>query len=197
MRYLLLALICLSPTLLTPETYTTRPLAVERCQAQYTDHELATLALQAAEGLLSVPQWDVNAYRSGYGTPARGRQERITLREARRRSAEAYGGFYERLTADYPCLDDWTAQVVTLTLYNVGSFGAGMRAALRSGDRGRIAAMMTRYVKSQGKVLPGLVARRALEVKLLTADQTEREALAVQLQAKVNKDIERVYFKNF
>ena len=123
--------------------------------------------LTRLEGYSSEPYWDVNAYRNGYGTPALHRHERVNTVEAYRRALNTYRKQSRRVKRDYPGLNELQVAALSVMRYNVGSFGPGLKAAIASGDLGRMAKYMRRYVKSAGEYLPGLAARRELEVKLL------------------------------
>ena len=155
---------------------------------QYKD---AMWLLKAHEGLVLEAYWDVSQYTIGWGTPSY-KGERITVAEADRRVLERYEREYLTLRRQYPKLDKWTARVVAIARYNVGSFGPRMQKALASGDKDRIAKMLAKYNRVAGKVHPGIVRRRQQEVDLLykgawaTEELRTRDAVVAHIKRAKN-----------
>jgi len=123
--------------------------------------------LKELEGFAPVAKWDVNAWRNGHGTKAAYRGEAITKAEAGRRARQTFDKCLAELRADYPELNSRAAGALASMLYNVGSFGPELRAAIRAGHPEKIARIMARYVKVGGAVNKGVKARRAREITFL------------------------------
>jgi GH24 family phage-related lysozyme (muramidase) len=128
--------------------------------------------LKQQEGYVGTPVWDYKQYSSGYGTRANYPGERIDPNEAER-----------RLVGETNHVSDWLRNNVKVPLsqnqtdalisagYNLGTGPKGLGRLLgdiNGQNWDSIAARLPTFNKAGGKVNPGLVNRRAAEVKLLT-----------------------------
>ena len=169
MLAVLLLPLCLNPrTLHLTISSRTLHVTINRPVDKAVDLEAEALRLlKELEGFTPAARWDVNAYRNGYGTPAR-EGEKISPEDAERRALKTLRKVREKLLRRYGCLTDRQSWALSLTAYNVGGFGERLDAAARSADNEALAAAMSLYVKSQGVMLPGLETRRAKEIEFLT-----------------------------
>ena len=126
-----------------------------------TDEALAML--KELEGFVEVATWDVNAYRNGHGTEAP-KGEKITRREADKRMRKEFAEYLGRIDVDFPGLPKRQSAALASMLYNLGSFGPGLKAAIRSGDNAETVRWMAKYVKVNGEPWSGLRVRRAKEI---------------------------------
>lgn len=186
---LLVAVLLISiPTVST--NFSESPPVEETKEFNISSDEAALLLLKRWEGLLLRSEWDVNAYRIGWGTKSRP-NERIDIEEANRRAYKEFCRVRNKLKIKYPNLDEWQTSIISVTLYNVGSFGQGMDKALKSGDSDRIAQYLVKYVHSNGEKLDGLVNRRYDETRLLLSQPENRYQIVKDLEFIVNQHIRK------
>lgn len=161
----LLSFLHLVPT--NPQTVNFKPLVtlekIDRIDYYLVGFEL----LKECESFRATPYWDVNAYRSGYGTKAKHRHEIITLTEAESRALAVYRYHWEELSRNYPELGDRQKAALSVARYNLGSFGPKLRQAIASGSDREIASKLSLYVNVNGEPWAGLIQRRAKEINLL------------------------------
>lgn len=140
-------------------------LSAERTNAEAPDTVFneALEMLKELEGFAPVAVWDVNAYRNGHGTKAP-RGERITKAEAAKRMRGEFKKYLERIETDFPGLPKRQSAALASMLYNLGSFGPGLKAAIRSGDEAETARWMSKYIKADGEPRDGLRNRRSKEI---------------------------------
>ena len=132
--------------------------------------------LKAEEGLKLEAYWDVTQWTNGWGTKACYPGEVITRAEADKRLLERYNREVNYLTSTYPHLDLFTCQTLAVARYNLGSFGKGMKKALKEGDLKKIAKYLRKYNKVKSfnadgtfslKVHKGIDRRRRAEARML------------------------------
>ncbi|MEO0432915.1 MAG: peptidoglycan DD-metalloendopeptidase family protein [Cyanobacteria bacterium J06656_5] len=131
------------------------------------DDKTVTL-IKDLESFHPTPYWDRQQYSWGYGTKARGATGSITKDEA----LAELTGYLE--THCYPLtgpleLSGHQAAAINSFCYNVGPEqfkGSKVYAHLRTGDTLAAAEELSRWTKSNGEELPGLISRRAKEKAL-------------------------------
>lgn len=161
----------------------------------YVDEKAIALAtVKSWESLRLGSYYDVNAFRNGWGTRSRSRQERISLAEADRRCEEHFDKVLQGIQISYPDLTSWQQLVLTVMDYNVKQFGPGLRRAILSGDDLAMAEKMKLYVnvrQPDGSMKPyrGLRLRREAEVRLLLSQPHERQEIYLSLVDQVDRHI--------
>ena len=116
--------------------------------------------------------WDTDHWSIGFGTPASGEDEVITLAQAQDRLAsetDRFQGIVEKHQKEHNY--DWNDnQVAALTsfAFNLGETNLKSLTDNGSRDIAKILAMIPSYNKADGKVLEGLVKRRASEANLFS-----------------------------
>ena len=123
-------------------------------------------AIQKFEGFAEKAQWDYAQYTNGYGTRALSANETITRAEAERRFKSEIGEARALVDRFAPDLDEGTRSALTSLTFNAGTawMKSGLGRAVQGGDLERVREIFVLYNKAGGEVLPGLVARRAVEV---------------------------------
>lgn len=123
-------------------------------------------AIQKFEGFAQKAQWDYAQYTNGYGTKALSANETITRAEAERRFKSEIGEARALVDRFAPDLDEGTRSALTSLTFNAGTawMKSGLGRAVQGGDLERVREIFVLYNKAGGEVLPGLVARRAVEV---------------------------------
>lgn len=123
-------------------------------------------AIQKFEGFAEKAQWDYAQYTNGYGTRALSANESITRAEAERRFKSEIGEARALVDRFAPNLDEGTRSALTSLTFNAGTtwMKSGLGRAVQGGDLERVREIFVLYNKAGGEVLPGLVARRAVEM---------------------------------
>jgi GH24 family phage-related lysozyme (muramidase) len=185
---LAVASLSILPDIVLPKKAPTALRSPYEAKGRYTgdkleDYEIAMWLLKSHESLRLTAYWDVSQWTIGWGTPSK-KGETITKLEADRRVRTYYDKVFNRMKADYPDLDDWTLRVVSVAKYNLGSFGAGMKSCLASGDRTRIFKKLQEYRnvdctgmtdKKCARIKKGLRKRRLEEGQLMMASSHARQ----------------------
>lgn len=132
------------------------------------------------EGFYEKPYWDYRQWTSGYGTRAQGPNERIDRPTAEARLQDEVGkaqAIVERIAPNAP--EGVKAALTSLT-YNSGDkwTRSGLGQMVQSGDYTGAAERLQQYNKAGGKVLPGLVSRRAEEAKWMREPGPAQQAQA-------------------
>lgn len=138
----------------------------EQVSATGDGHNHAAALLRKFEGFRETPYWDVNAYRTGYGsdtvTRADGTKERVT-EGTRTTRAEAEQdlkrriGEFEQIAAKEVGLDAWgaldaaTQGALLSVTYNYGNLPNSVAAAVRSGNKEKIAAAVANLSANPGR----------------------------------------------
>lgn len=131
--------------------------------------EKATELIMKHEGFSEMPYKDRVQWSSGFGTKAKGPDERITREEAKRRLELAASRHYENVDS-YKFLNDEQKAALTSFIYNVG-FDAFQKSAVKAEltrkNPQEAARLMKNWVFQNGQKLKGLVKRRREESALL------------------------------
>lgn len=163
----------------------------------FTDYDIAMWAVKFFESFRSEAYWDVSGWSIGWGTKSK-KDAKITLRQADDAARAYFNKMYALIDKKYPKLDRWTKLVVTCKTYNIQHIGSSLNAALKSGDKERIAKALLLYNKVMTKQKNGtfalvrnkqVAARRALEAKLLLSTTQQRDSIGVILRKQVLKHI--------
>ena len=155
----------------------------EYSKLELSDYEIAAWLLKAHEGIHLEPYWDINRWSYGYGTKAVSKHSRITFREAEAQVKVDIQKHYDVIRKKYKNLDRFTTLIVAVLDYNIGSIGKNLDAALKVGNKKRIAKWIRKYNKSaKGDVLLGLVKRRNMEADLILADEYGRQEIGRELR---------------
>jgi len=153
---------------------------------------LASQLISSKEGFTQTATWDINAYRLGYGTdqiydPTTKSIRKVKNGDSTTPSAaiavlkqEIETTYYGRVVgtggatkigkADWEKLNNKQKAALISYVYNVGSLRKKIRAAVVGGDY-KLAAEQIQAgpVTAGGKILPGLVTRRAQEASIFLA----------------------------
>ena len=119
--------------------------------------------------------WDYKQYSIGYGTKAKHRDEMITEREAAKRllAETEHAQRYLKKHVKVPLTQNMYDALVSFT-FNVGIGwllnGSNTLDILNKGKYEKAAKWLTKWNKAGGKVLKGLVRRRAAEKELFLRD---------------------------
>lgn len=171
--------------------------AVDRAGQSATQMALATL--RKFEGYRSNAYWDVNAFRTGYGSdtvtdPRTGRVSKVTQRTAGVTREQADADLRRRVTQEFepktalavgPAwsrLDDKTKAALVSVAYNYGSLPPSVAKAAQSGDRNAIADAIAARANDNGGVNATRRMTEAAMVRSPTAATLEA-ARAASMQA--------------
>lgn len=116
------------------------------------------------EGFETRAKWDYAQFTNGYGTKAAFPGEQISREEADRRFKQEIAQAAVLVDRFAPSLDAGTRAALTSLTFNAGTkwMGAGLGAAIKSGNLEEGRNIFLQYNKAGGEVLLGL-ARRRLE----------------------------------
>lgn len=119
------------------------------------------------EGFNPKPYWDYRQWTSGYGTRAAGPNEAIDRATAEQRLSDEVGKAQAIVERFAPNAPEGVKAALTSLTYNSGDkwTRSGLGQMVQSGDYAGAADRLQQYNKAGGKVLPGLVSRRAEEGK--------------------------------
>lgn len=132
-------------------------------------------SIKKFEGFTPRAEWDYAQHTNGYGTRALHPGEVIDRSEAERRFQAEIANARALVERHAPNADEGTKAALTSLTFNAGEKWArdGLGEAVRRGDMETARSLFLEYNKAGGKVLAGLVARRAVEAEWIGA--TERQ----------------------
>lgn len=140
-----------------------------------TGLQKATELIMRHEGYSALPYKDKTQWSSGFGTRAKGPDERITKEEAKKRLEAAAKGHYEVVQGLKGLTDDQRAALTSFR-YNIGSSAfekSAVKAELIRGNPQEAARLMKNWVFQSGQKLKGLVKRRREESSILAGMDLE------------------------
>lgn len=117
------------------------------------------------EGFSSRPYWDRKQYSIGYGTKAKGRNDRVTKAQAMERKRAHLGMNARHVDARFSNLPPGIRDALISLSYNSGNkwMNKGLGKAVAGGNYADAKHRFLQYVNSNGERLPGLVRRRQKE----------------------------------
>lgn len=162
----------------------------------YQDYEIVIWMLKSYESFSPVAYYDVSQFTCGWGVKCK-KGEKQTVKQADQEFLGHFNKVYNAFIAEYPNIakDKFLSYILSNALYNVGSFGDGMKKLLKEYDHNnnpkkhikKITEKLKQYNMASGKVLQGLVNRRNAEASLLLADDIQRQQLGELYRRKVEK----------
>lgn len=146
--------------------FTWQHLEIGRLEADLKTEKAAARKCEAERGVLTV---QVAAWKQSAAARAEQAERALAAAAKTREAAEARARTLYRLTQ--PITQDQFDALVSLA-YNIGGgayCGSTLVRRLNAGDCHAAAAEFERWIRVQGRVVPGLVARRAAERKRFQA----------------------------
>lgn len=124
-------------------------------------------AIRNFEGFASRAEWDYAQHTNGFGTRAMYPGEVIDRAEAERRFKTEIAAARSIVERHAPDVDEGTKAALTSLTFNAGTrwINDGLGEAVRRGDLETARSLFLEYNKAGGKMLAGLVARRAAEAE--------------------------------
>lgn len=124
-------------------------------------------AIRQFEGFSARATWDYKQHTNGYGTRAKFPGEIIDRAEAERRFNAEIEEARATVARFAPHLDQGTGAALTSLTFNAGTswMRAGLGTAIKNGDIDTARSIFKMYTHAGGQSLPGLEARRQIEVQ--------------------------------
>ena len=138
-------------------------------------------AVKTFEGFTPQAFWDYKQVTNGYGTRAAHGTETISRAEAERRLAVELEGALNLVEKFAPTLEPGTKRALASLTFNAGTawMKSGLGQAVLREDFDEARKLFLQYTKAGGKELPGLVARRNVEVQWFGAVQNAQATQAI------------------